>query len=123
MSVKIRWFAKKVKAKARKGLSRNLDKASIFLVSDISRNFPGAGRSQPGKIPHVDTGHLKRNVGWERKSALIRRIGSGIGSKASVGYAAWLEFGTVKMAARPWLRPGLKRNKRSLRKILSADVV
>ena len=111
-NVRINWRGKQVVNKARKRAERNLDKAAEIVRSDIVSKFPGGSignHAQPGGIPHVQTGHLKRNVNWKRAGRLRRAIGTGIGSASSVGYAAALEYGSIRMAARPYLRPALRR--------------
>ena len=71
--------------------------------------------SAPGEAPASDTGRL---------------IGSGKatsdGLSATVNFAAkyaeWLEFGTVKMAERPFLRPAVEVNKQFFRDRLSLAI-
>ncbi len=58
--------------------------------------------SQPGYPPNVDTGRLRRALTIERPGPLRRTITTG-----DVDYAAALEFGARRMAARPFLRPML----------------
>jgi len=127
MNVTTKWQGDQYKQKVGKGLSGNLDRAAIVYVSLVRRSFGDSGisgmisgatrsqraanRSKPGEPPNVDTGHLKRNVGWTKytKRKNTRKVGTGIGNKQSVGYASWLEYGTRKMAARPFLRPIMSR--------------
>ena len=131
------WRGAEFKRKLGRHIDKNLDMAAIFLTNDIKQSFGNSGvtgqrsgatraqraanRSQPWGPPNVDTGHLKRNTGWDRPSGRpgVRRIGTGIGNKQSVGYAMWLEFGTRKMLPRPFLRPSIPRNLRKLRAILT----
>lgn len=57
--------------------------------------------SAPGNPPAIDTGNLYRNVttGYTRGKPTWGYL------RAAVEYAIWLEFGTSKMAARPFMRP------------------
>ncbi len=59
--------------------------------------------SAPGEAPAIDTGYLVNTI-------QTRKTGTG-SAQVSVGadYAAPLEFGTRKMAARPFLRPAADR--------------
>jgi HK97 gp10 family phage protein len=133
-------YADEVKRKIDRGMNRNLDMAAITYVSLVTKSFGNSGqsgsisgatqsqraanRSRPGEPPHVDTGHLRRNVGWSRDTTTKKRkIGTGIGNKDSVGYAVWLEFGTSRMAARPFLRPPAKTHRNKLRKIMAQPVI
>jgi HK97 gp10 family phage protein len=71
--------------------------------------------SKEGDAPNTDTGALARSVAVE-----IRPDGVFVGS--SVKYAAWLEFGTSRMAERPWLNPALERNRRDIQKAIAAAI-
>ena len=61
--------------------------------------------SQPGSPPNSDTGRLVQSIKMEFIDG---------GSVALVGtnlkYGMFLEFGTLNMAARPWLGPAFKDN-------------
>lgn len=60
--------------------------------------------SIPGKPPHRQTGQLVSSVGHEfEQGGLVGIVGT------NVKHGFWLEFGTTKMAARPWLRPAFDR--------------
>ena len=116
-----------------RGMKRNMEDAVNILNNDIILKFPGGGpagsrsggsggaHSTTGGIPFIQTGHLRRSMNWEVKGRLLNligRVGTGIGNKTSTGYAVWLEFGTKRMAARPFLRPGMKRNKKRINKVI-----
>lgn len=134
------WKGEEYKKKIKRGLNANLDLAAIFLVRDIKQSFGDTGvaggrsgatkaqraanRSKPGGPPNVDTGHLKRNIGYDTptRALLVRRIGTGIGNAEHVGYAIYLELGTSKMDARPFLRTALARNRAKLRQLLGRRV-
>lgn len=136
----IRWYPERFKAKLNTQMQRNLDRASIALTNEITDSFGSSGadgersgatkaqraanRSQAWGPPNVDTGHLKRNIGYDKPAGrpLVRRVGTSIGSKDSVGYAMWLEFGTRGMLPRPFLRPALQRMRTRLRKMLTTPM-
>lgn len=70
-------------------------------IGDLIYNaFPSA----PGEPPHKQTGRLLGSVAWEIISNLVARVGTNINNPP---YPRYLEFGTRKMAARPWLRRSL----------------
>jgi len=136
MAKNVIWRGKAVGRKVKRNMGRNIMVAAEMLASDIRQSFPASGASEtrsgggdkrnpsdPGGIPHVQTAHLKRNIGTEKRGIASARVGTGVGSKDSVGYALWLEKGTSKMAARPYLVPGLKRNKRRILKAAGRDVI
>jgi HK97 gp10 family phage protein len=54
--------------------------------------------SDPFEPPHTDTGKLRQSIKFDMATnGESGRVGS------NLKYAAWLEFGTEKMAPRPWL--------------------
>lgn len=56
--------------------------------------------SAPGGPPNVDIGTLKNAINVQKRGKLTRVISTG-----SVAYAYALEYGTVRMAARPFMGP------------------
>jgi HK97 gp10 family phage protein len=67
-------------------------------------------RSVPGSAPAPDTGTLMRSITHDvdvDNKKVVGRVGSVI---TNPPYPAYLENGTSKMAARPWLRPSLDQN-------------
>jgi hypothetical protein len=72
--------------------------------------------SAPGEYPASDTGQLAGRVGMELPSltTMTGRVGT------SVAYGPMLEFGTSKMAARPWLLPSFEKAKIGVEKELRA---
>ena len=66
--------------------------------------------SAPGEPPRIDTGELVDSIKAELRqdrNGVTVRVGT------NVAHGLHLELGTSKMAARPWLRPALRRLKRS----------
>lgn len=61
--------------------------------------------SAPGEYPATDRGRLVSGVRIEQASPLDIRVGT------NVMYGPMLEFGTSRMAARPWLVPSFERAK------------
>lgn len=79
---------------------------------------PGGGRpSAPGEPPRRDTGRL-------RDSVFVRPAARGPGAEVGCGldYGAHLEFGTRRMAARPWLAPALEAARPRVRARLARAV-
>lgn len=70
-------------------------------------------RSKPGEPPHADTTRLRKSIEQEiDEGRLVARVGT------NVEYAAHLEFGTSKMAPRPFLRSTLYQEQRTIKRIL-----
>lgn len=62
--------------------------------------------SAPGQPPNADTHKLDRSVHTERTGPLS------VQSVADAPYAVELEFGTSKMAERPYMRPAAQKTRK-----------
>lgn len=90
---------------------RNLVRRAIRVESQAKRNAsepprsgPGSG-SAPGRGPAVRTGRLRGSITWRPgKDAVSPFVDIG----TAVFYAPFVELGTSRMAARPFLRPALQ---------------
>ena len=65
--------------------------------------------SAPGEYPKTDTGQLVSSL-YFRVAA--NKLSAFFGTK--LDYGKYLEFGTSRMKARPWLRPTLKAKEASI---------
>ena len=94
-------------------MKKRLRKATDFLVGTIKENigFVGPPRSQPGQFPHMDTTALHDSI-----EGKVHGWGSVV--TASTEYASMLEFGTDKMAARPFMQPSLQEASTDISRIL-----
>lgn len=101
------------------GLSRDIEDSvfrAVYAAADtiateaaqsiVRGSISGAGHvpSAPGDPPNADTRQLDTSIVTQpdRPRMAARAI-------AQAPYAAALEYGTVKMAARPFMRPALKK--------------
>tara|TARA_Y100000114_G_scaffold141916_1_gene148055 strand:- start:186 stop:611 length:426 start_codon:yes stop_codon:yes gene_type:complete len=66
--------------------------------------------SSAGQPPATDTGFLVNNIFLKFDTD---KLGVSVESRAN--YSAFLEFGTSKMSARPFLQPALESNKSKIR--------
>jgi len=113
MSENVKWEEPKYRVRLYAKIARNLDAAAVYLSGKIRALLDqGQPASRPWEAPHTLTGRLKNSIGYEAPEKLIRLVGSSIGNnagnppaEAGVGYALWLEFGTLNMLPRPYLRP------------------
>lgn len=101
----------KFRAKAERvssDMQKALNVCALKVERDIKTNMTPNGPSAPGEAPAVDTGRL-------RASITHRIEHDGDESAAYVGtnveYAPYLEFGTIRMAPRPFMVPAIERNK------------
>lgn len=97
--------AKKIEGDAKKSILSGQKSGRIYHRRTVSHRA-----SAPGEAPASDTGRLVNSINGELvKGALeaIVRAGSGI-----VRYARMLEFGAIRMAARPFFTPAVEQNRR-----------
>ncbi len=72
--------------------------------------------SAPGQYPASDTGRLAGSVKMVPEGENTYRVGT------AVAYGPMLEFGTSKMAARPWLLPSFVKAKIGVERELRAKL-
>ncbi len=75
-----------------------LDGFTEDLMSRIKLSF-GTSPSAAGDPPGVDTGALRASMHWDKTGAFERTISDG------VEYGLYLEEGTERIAARPFMTP------------------
>jgi HK97 gp10 family phage protein len=92
--------------RARELAARRLRAARRQFVSAAAADYP-----------RMRTGHLRRNVQMEMDR---QRIEARVGT--NVVYGRYLEFGTSKMAARPWLSRGFRETAAEIRRILTTPI-
>ncbi|MES2783600.1 MAG: HK97-gp10 family putative phage morphogenesis protein [Pseudomonadota bacterium] len=103
---------------------RNVGKA-LFAAGQLIENEAGlsitrgavSGKghvaSTPGEAPNADTHRLDRSIETTRVSPLKVKV------RANSGYASALEFGTSKVAARPFMRPARDKKKEEARDLVA----
>lgn len=69
--------------------------------------------SSPGEAPATDTGYL-----WGHITTVLDADGLGANVESRAAYSKALEFGTVKMGARPFLFPAFERLKPKISKVI-----
>lgn len=72
--------------------------------------------SRPGEPPHEDTGHLRSLIVVNQPHPLRVLITS------NARYAAALEFGTSKMAARPYMGPAARMKKKRVKDLVNKAI-
>lgn len=73
--------------------------------------------SLPGQPPNADTRQLDMSL-----AVIADRRSMEVEVRASAPYAAHLEYGTSWMAPRPYLRPAMQRNKRTINRLVTEAV-
>lgn len=113
---KIKWKVEvdpeKYVKKAHKQLRVNFDQAGKMLANTMRAmvNVPFPPPSAPGEPPHTRSGTLLNSI---VSLPVDKPIGAKVGS-IGLGKGAYLEFGTSKMAARPFIWPALQAKKREI---------
>ena len=115
----------------RKAAAKEVKAAAIRLRKNVVRALskPGGGdiyqkynprrmhrASAPGKPPATDTGRLRNSIEWDVLGPLTATVGS------NVVYSVHLEYGTRRMAARPFFRPAVERMRKEFAKRLEAAI-
>lgn len=86
-------IAQMVRANAIRGISRGKKTGRTYEKRGIKHTA-----SAPGEYPATDTGRLANSIRVD-----VAHLEVSVGS--DVGYAAFLEDGTSRIQARPWLEP------------------
>lgn len=87
---------------------RNSD-VSYYTYNKSTPHHP----SLPGNPPAPDSGNLRSSIHYTVEGTGKNTVGR-IGT--DVEYGKWLEFGTSRMAPRPWLKPSLDKNSTFIKK-------
>jgi HK97 gp10 family phage protein len=117
------------------GMRRALTFADGYCKRSISvGNKTGRSPSAPGQPPHVVTGTLRSSIGTQiiREPGKVRgfigvrkgatSVGVGKGKTRMMipdSYGFYLEVGTSRMAARPFLRPTVTNNRARLGRLIA----
>lgn len=88
---------------------------SISIGQPVTRTkggrLVGLDPSKPGDPPHVLHGRLRQSITHKvtvSEPEVVALVGT------NVEYARYLEFGTERMQARPFLRPAVAKNRREI---------
>lgn len=127
MKTVLRWYGGEAQKKIHDETVRRLHAACIVVVNHAKKlvsvegtttvvvgktksgkpkkkRLYGTNPSRPGEPPHKQHGELRMSIMWE-VIGLVGRVGSNMKNPM---YPRFLELGTKKMKARPWLRRALR---------------
>lgn len=98
--------AKKVESDAKRSILDGNKTGRVYKRGNVTHRA-----SAPGEAPASDTGRLVNSF-----FTGLNRVTGGLSSfivagRGTVKYASMLEFGTTKMAPRPFMVPALEKNK------------
>lgn len=105
-----------IQAKAIKRIQRGTKSGRIYQKYNPRRTHQA---SAPGQSPATDTGRLVGSIQADKQTRFRWTVGT------IVPYGRYLEFGTRRIAERPWLRPSvqefkpafIKRIRQALRRV------
>ena len=101
-----RWHAAEYEVMLKTDVMRDLIRRGIIVQRlAISAQGQVAPPSPPGHAPAVRTGTLRRSITWKPG---IDGVSPYVDIGSNVLYAPYVELGTSRMAARPFLRPALE---------------
>ena len=104
----IRTTAQMIRSEAIRSIKSHQSSGNAYKRGNVTHTA-----SAPGNPPNQDRGHLARNIRVELHDDLTATVGS------YATYSESLEFGTRKMAARPFMTPAVEgqREKHSQRMV------
>ena len=131
MAGNVQWNGDQFLRNVEQQLGENLEKAAIYYKGEVKKAlnrsqgyeryvgnagvyYHGLDPSSPGESPKKLTGYLQRSIAHEMsQDKQVAFVGS------ALDYAFFLEMGTSKMRARPFLRPTLAACRDTILQILA----
>lgn len=102
--------ALKVQRDAKDSILRGTKSGKVYTRAG-GQNLSATHRaSDEGEAPANDTGLLVDSIIWDRDGLDARVFTRDADFSGGENYPSYLEFGTINMAARPFMRPALKKN-------------
>lgn len=103
-------FLNKLRSQLMKGMNAMGNFSVERVKQSIDVDFPPP--SEEGNPPHYRTGDLSESIGYTVRANGMYDVVLTVGSGEE--YAVYLEYGTEKMGARPFLRPEMERLKKEI---------
>jgi HK97 gp10 family phage protein len=113
-------FVKQIEKEVDSNTRKNLQNAGKFTRKKIQEVLNVKHRSSPGDPPGKLSGKLRKSIRYKA----IKEDGEHVLIVGSNDFKAnWLEFGTSKMAARPFLFPTIDKHKSEIIDIMTGKLV
>ena len=121
------WYPDVITAEIEKKAMDRLEKAGELVAAKARQKFPlgapppAVGRKNKKPWMPMSKGDLKKSIRVKRLPGdpkLNIRVYAGGRWKGAPFYAHMIEFGTIKMGPRPFLRPALHSSKLSIKNIV-----
>jgi HK97 gp10 family phage protein len=91
-------------------------KISMSARSHSGKVYGKHRASAPGETPSVDTANLVNSIAMELVEVTATSAEANIGTGVEYGY--WLEYGTERMEARPFMRPVYDENGEEIQSVV-----
>lgn len=125
-TVRVEWYGDKVIPKIQNKAFARLEIAGRevrdLIKKRLNRSQPtrGRGAKKRGLWPSTELAYPKKVTGHLRTNVVMRSFPKTLSVRVgtNVAYGAHLEFGTFKMARRPWLSKGVAESMPTLRRLL-----
>lgn len=91
---------------------------SYYTENETKAHHP----SLPENPPAVDSGNLRESIRYEIHKEGKEVYGVVGSTQKDPNYAVYTEYGTSKMAPRPWLRPAMRKNSEFIKYTISKAV-
>lgn len=108
-------LAEDTRKRAVQGIQRGPASGAVYRKYNPRRTHQA---SAPGQYPATDTGRLANNVRSELPTNISGMMTARVGTP--IIYGKYLEFGTSRMAARPWLMRSFEQAKIDIERRLKA---
>lgn len=120
LSKTIELCCQKVRSDIQESMSHTQrDMSKTYFTNNKTK---GHHPSLPGNPPAPDTGNLRNSIRYEIDSKGKEVYGIVGTTQKEPDYGVYTEYGTTKMAPRPWLRPAMQKNNELIRKSISNAV-
>lgn len=120
--VTVKWNGKHLADRLEVAVADGLTAGAIYLQREITQNLSYPSPSMPFEYPGKDTGNLRRSITFSAATpgSLVAAAGVSASNPTENTYAMHLEFGTYKMAPRPFLMRTLVENYAAVSKVVLA---
>lgn len=119
---RFKWSGGSIPWVVRRAVAEGMGRAAEHVKRTMRRliNVPYPPASLPGESPHRRTGNLRRSINiWLNKQTLQVWVGP----TDAANYGIYLEYGTKRMAPRPFMFKALKQEGTKVKNIMQRAAV
>jgi HK97 gp10 family phage protein len=119
-------FTKEISKEVDKNAREELSKACQLVKKDLDDVLNSRQKSAPGSPPGKLSGQLRKGNIYriEKGYGIFGEVNDHTGLVGNANFKAnWMEFGTSKMAARPFMVPTFEKNRDKIKEIMTGKLV